>query len=97
MSRRPAVTEEARELLGSAALQHDRAQLAIVATLAGCELLDAEARAGTVRARCAHEVAGTVLEDLRAVGPPVWHPQVDELLRALPLRGACGRGGDRWE
>jgi len=32
-----AVTEEARELLGSAGLQHDRAQLAIVAALTGSD------------------------------------------------------------
>lgn len=197
MSRRPVVTEEARELLGSAGLQHDRAQLAIVAALTGsapepvearlddaaralfgaralgvreqanalatlltdglalqplggesrallidealahreahptliavighelarraglrsfvasigprhwtalqvegesalvgCELLDPAGPAGTVRPRCAHEVAGTVLKALRAVGPPAWHRSVDDLLRALPLHGACLR------
>ena len=200
MSRRPAVTEEARELLGSAGLDHDRAQLAIVAALTGsdpepvearlddaaralfgagalgvregaaalatlltdelglrplggerrallidealarrdahplliavighelarraglrsfvgaigsrhwtvlqaegesalvgCELLDRAASAGSVRPRCAHEVAGTVLRQLRVLGPPAWHAPVDDLLRALPLHRGCGRDGE---
>jgi hypothetical protein len=200
MARRPVVTEEARELLGSAGLQHDRAQLAIVAALTGgeaapvearlddaaralfgvaasdvraqagtlataltdglalqalggeprallidealarreahplliavighelarraglrsfvgaigprhwtvlqaegesalvgCELLERPPSAAKVRPRCAHELAGTVLDGLRALGPPAWRPRVDELRRALPLRGAC-RGNDK--
>lgn len=55
--------------------------------LVGCELLEQPPGAATVRPRCAHEVAGTVLRALRLLGPRVWHPHVDELLAALPLHG----------
>ncbi|MFT3864931.1 MAG: hypothetical protein QM729_11720 [Solirubrobacterales bacterium] len=65
-------------------LQHD-AESALV----GCELLETPPSPVTVRPRCAHEVAGVVLKELLVLGPPGWRPCVDELRRALPLRGVC--------
>lgn len=65
--------------------------------LVGCELLERPPSPLTIRPRCAHEVAAAVLEGLRLLGPASWYPHVDELLGALPLRGACGRDGERPE
>jgi hypothetical protein len=64
--------------------------------LVGCELLERPPAPDEVRPRCAYEMAGTVLGMLRALGPPVWRPQLAELRRALPLRG-CRRDDERRE
>lgn len=68
---------------------HDREGSALV----GCELLASPPAAQTIRPRCPHEVAHAVLKRLRVLGPPLWRPRVEELLRALPVRGSCGGDG----
>jgi len=60
--------------------------------LVGCEVLERPPSSATVRPRCAHEVAGTILKALRLLGPRAWGAPIDELLAALPLHGGRGRG-----
>jgi hypothetical protein len=65
--------------------------------LVGCELLEKPPPSGTVRPRCAHEMAGVVLTGLRRLGPPAWQAPIEDLRAALPLAGGCRRDGGRRE
>lgn len=62
--------------------------------LVGCELLEVPPGSVTVRQRCPHEVAGSVLRALRLLGPLVWHRHIHELLAALPVHEACSSEED---